>query len=105
MCSGKVDAILAARRMILVRLFIPISRSADSNSSKLYYQDLLPAQLCLDIENYTLQDPISNVDVRSKHYFVRENNLTIRMEKSELEPEMRLPSEPYRVCLSLLSTV
>ncbi|GMR36881.1 hypothetical protein PMAYCL1PPCAC_07076 [Pristionchus mayeri] len=75
MCSGKVDAILAARRMIL---------------------DLLPAQLCLDIENFTLQDPITNVDVRSKHYFVRENNLTIRMEKSELEPEMRLPSEPYR---------
>ncbi|KAF8361024.1 gld-3 [Pristionchus pacificus] len=75
MCSGKVEAILAARRMIL---------------------DLLPAQLCLDIENFTLQDPISNVDVRSKHYFVRENNLTIRMEKSELEPEIRLPSEPYR---------
>ncbi|GMS84561.1 hypothetical protein PENTCL1PPCAC_6736, partial [Pristionchus entomophagus] len=75
MCSGKVEAILAARRMIL---------------------DLLPAQLCLDIENYTLQDPILNVEVRSKHYFVKENNLTIRMEKSELEPEMRLPSEPYR---------
>ncbi|GMT15022.1 hypothetical protein PFISCL1PPCAC_6319 [Pristionchus fissidentatus] len=75
MCSGKVDAILAARRMIL---------------------DLLPIQLCLDIENFTLQDPMSNVDVRSKQYFVRENNLTIRMEKSELEPEMRLPSEPFR---------
>ncbi|CAJ0919746.1 unnamed protein product, partial [Mesorhabditis belari] len=59
-------------------------------------QSLLPLQLCVDVTNDDLVEPLNFGPLRSKQEFDSENLVTINYYKSEYEMEPLLATEPMR---------